>query len=59
MPRRKLTRTQVKGQYKKICKAIYDLMTDKIGHPDSNVGMSLNKLLDLHKICTRLLKAMR
>ena len=59
MPKKKLTRAQVKRKYKTICTAFYDLMLDKLGHPDSNVGMSVNKLLEVHKGCTAVLKRMK
>jgi hypothetical protein len=59
MPRKKLTKTQVKRKYKQICSAFYDMMLDKLGHTDSNVGMSVNKLLDLHKVCQATLKRMK
>jgi len=59
MPRKKLTKNQVKGKYKRICSAFYDMMLDKLGHTDSNVGMSVNKLLDLHKVCQSTLKRMK
>jgi len=59
MPRKKLTRTQVKRKYKTICNQFYDLMIDKMGHPGSEVGMSLNKLIDVHKGCTAVLKRMK
>jgi len=51
MPRKKLTKAQVKRKYKTICAAMYDLLSDKLGHADSHVGMSVNKLLEVHKAC--------
>jgi len=34
-------------------------MIDKMGYPDSHVGMSINKLLETHKACTALLKRIK
>ena len=59
MPRKKMTRAQVKRKYKTICKNMYDLMTDKLGHHDSNVGMSLNKLIEVNKACQGVLTRMK
>jgi len=59
MPKKKLTKSQVKRKYKTICTQFYDMMLDKLGHTDSNVGMSVNKLLDLHKVCQTMLKRMK
>ena len=58
MPKKRLTKAQVKRKYKTICTAFYDLMTDKLGHADSHVGMSVNKLLEVHKNCQAVLKRM-
>ena len=54
-----MTRAQVKRKYKAICKNMYDLMTDKLGHHDSNVGMSLNKLIEVNKACQAVLTRMK
>jgi len=59
MPRKKMTRAQVKRTYKTICSGFYKLMTDKLGHADSYVGMSVNKLLEIHKGCQNILKRMK
>ena len=59
MPRKKLTKAQVKRNYKSICTSFYNLMTDKLGHADSHVGMSVNKLLEVHKGCQAVLKRMK
>ena len=32
--------------------ASYDLVLDKMGHPDSKVPMSLNKILELNRAVT-------
>ena len=49
MPKKKLTKTQVKSKLRIANNQIYDLMLDKLGHADSNVPMSQAKLLDLNK----------
>ena len=49
MPKKKLTKTQVKSKIRIANNQIYDLMLDKLGHADSNVPMSQAKLLDLNK----------
>jgi len=49
MPKKKLTKAQVKRDLNGAMSRIYNLMVDKIGHPDSTVPMSVSKLLDLHK----------
>ena len=59
MPKKKLTKAQVKRKYKSICTGFYDLMTDKLGHADSHVGMSVNKLLEVHKNCQAVLKRLK
>ena len=40
MPRKKLTKTQVKGYVIKLINALYNLQLDKMGHPDSLVPIS-------------------
>ena len=49
MPKKKLTKTQVKRKLNALNNAVYDLLVDKMGHPSSNVSMSMAKLLDLQK----------
>ena len=49
MPKKKLTKTQIKRKLKTCSNAMYDLMLDKLGHADSLVPMSQPKLLDLNK----------
>ena len=49
MPKKKLTKTQVKKKLKTMINASYDLMLDKIGHAKSDVPMSLSKAIELHK----------
>ena len=50
MPKKKLTKAQVKRKLKTMNNAIYYMITDKMGHSDSSVPMSLPKLLDFHKL---------
>jgi hypothetical protein len=49
MPKKKLTKMQVKRKLKTLYFAVYDLMLDKMGHTNSDVPFSLPKLLELHK----------
>ena len=49
MPKKKLTKAQVKRKLKTIMNASYDLFLDKVGHVDSKVPMSVPKLLELNK----------
>ncbi len=51
MPKKKLTKAQVKRKFKNLNRDLYDLTNDKLGHGSSSfVPMSLNKLLELHKV---------
>jgi hypothetical protein len=52
MPKKKLSKAQVKRKLKTIMTASYDLVLDKMGHADSKVPMSLNKVLELNKSIT-------
>ena len=47
MPRRKLTKTQVKKKMKTAFNAIYDLAVEKLGQMQSFVPMSVPKLLEI------------
>ena len=49
MPKKKLTKAQVKRKLKTIANACYDMLIDRFGHGDSNVPMSYNKILEIHK----------
>ena len=53
MPKKKLTKTQVRKKLKQVMNASYDLVLDKMGHADSFVPMSLNKILELNKAVTQ------
>ena len=57
MPKKKLTKAQVNKKVKTIVNAIYDLFNDKLVYAgDSLVPMSVNKLLEVHKVFARLMK---
>jgi len=54
MPKKKLTKTQVKRKVKIISNGIYDMLLDKMGHGTASfVPFSLNKLIDLQKVMDR------
>ena len=46
MPKKKLTKTQVKSKMSTAANQLYDLFNDKFAHPDSFVPMSGTKLFD-------------
>ena len=52
MPRKKLTKAQVKRKLKTASNVKYDLFLCKLGHADSMVPMSQNKILDIHRQIT-------
>ena len=49
MPRKRLTKTQVRKKIKTCSNAMYDHILDKMGHANSDVPMSVPKLLEMHK----------
>ena len=49
MPRKRLTKTQVRKKIKTCSNAMYDLILDKMGPANSDVPMSVPKLLEMHK----------
>jgi hypothetical protein len=49
MPKKKLTKSLATRKFATMFKILYDLSLDKMGHPDSNVKMSMAKLLELQK----------
>jgi hypothetical protein len=53
MPKKKLTKAQVKKKLKTITTNMTDLLIDKLGHADSFVNMSSKKLLDISADITR------
>jgi len=59
MPKKKLTKAQVKRKLKTCANAMYDLFLDKLGHANSDVPMSQNKILDVHRQITNAQKRMK
>jgi len=59
MPKKKLTKAQVKRKLKTCANAMYDLFLDKLGHANSDVPMSQNKILDMHRQITNAQKRMK
>ena len=53
MPKKKLTKAQVKRKLKTARAAMYDLVLDKMGQPQSFVPMSLDKILLLNRQVTQ------
>ena len=49
MPKKKLTKAQVKRKLKTANTALYDLLLDKLGHAESKVTISQDKLLTTMK----------
>ena len=50
MPKKKLTKAQVKRKLKTVLNMMYDLINDKMGHANSDVPMSIPKMLEMHKV---------
>jgi hypothetical protein len=50
MPKKKLTKAQVKRKMKTIKNMIYDLFLDKFTYTNSDVPFSTTKILELNKI---------
>ena len=59
MPRKKLTKAQVKRKMKTCSNAMYDMILDKMGHANSDVPFSLPKLMDMHKQLQNATKRMK
>jgi len=54
MPKKKLTKAQVKRKIKTASNIVYDLLLDKMGHAGASfVPFSLLKMIDLQKIFDR------
>ena len=50
MPKKKLTKAQVRRKFRNLNRDMYDLTNDKLGHGSASfVPMSINKLLELYK----------
>ena len=58
MPKKKLTKAQVKRKLKQASTIMYDLFLDKLGHIKSDVPMSQAKILDVHRQITNAEKRM-
>jgi hypothetical protein len=51
MPKKKLTKAQVKRKMKQIIRATYDLFLDKFAHGSrSDVSFSSAKIMELHQV---------
>jgi len=59
MPRKKLTKAQVKRKLKTCNNALYDLFLDKMGHANSDVPFGVPKLLELNKAMQSATKRMK
>ena len=59
MPKKKLTKAQVKRKLKTCSNAMYDMILDKMGHANSDVPMSLPKLMEMHKLLQNAVKRMK
>ena len=45
MPKKKLTKTQIKKKVERAYALWYHLVLDKLGHPDSKMGMSKARIM--------------
>jgi hypothetical protein len=52
MPKKKLTKAQVKATFVGMHRAIANILQDKINYPDSKVPMSIETLIKLKKDTT-------
>jgi len=59
MPKKKLTKAQVKRKMKTAFNAIYDLEMDKLGQLESFVPISIPKLLDMSDALKRAHKRLK
>ena len=60
MPRKKLTKAQVKRKLKTCMNAMYDMILDRmIPQGNSDVPVSFAKLLDMHKVLQNAMKRMK
>ena len=49
MPKKRLTKTQVRKKIKTITNGLYDLLLDNMGHANSDSPLGVPKLMELHK----------
>jgi len=59
MPKKKLTKAQVKRKIKACHRAVYDMLIDKMGHTNSDVPFSIQKLLEFNKSMNTAAKRMK
>ena len=59
MPKKKLTKTQVKKKLTQGYGIAYDLFIDKFGQPDSNVNISKEKLMEVNNIFVNAFKRLK
>jgi len=59
MPRKKLSKIQVKRKLKQAGNVFYDLLMDKVGHSDSIVPISIGKLIEMDKAMHTATKRMK
>ena len=59
MPKKKLTKAQVKRKLKTCNNGLYDLFLDKMGHANSDVPFSTPKLLEFNKAMQSATKRMK
>jgi hypothetical protein len=53
MARKKLTKIQIRKKLKMAFRVFFELEMDKLGHMDSNVPMSVPKLLEISNVIRR------
>ena len=60
MPKKKLTKAQVKRKMKQIIRATYDLFLDKFANGSrSDVSFSSAKIMELHQVFVKALDRMK
>ena len=59
MPRKKLTKAQVKRKLKAIMKTTADLISDRMNHPDSVVPFTPAKLFDMSTVANNAFKRIK
>lgn len=59
MPKKKLTKAQVKKKLKTLNTISSDLFMDKLYHPDNNVPLSVKILGDLNNTFSRAIKRIK
>jgi hypothetical protein len=59
MPKKKLTKAQVRKKTWTAYNALYDMFLDKFGHANSDVSMSKNKLVEMLEYIQQAQKRMK